>query len=149
LIEINLGRAKKGQEPRPKSESVFPSKRHFTEPMAWIQKAAKRIRDASEVQFRPHDLRRTAASHMTRTGTPRLVVAKILNHKDSGVTAVYDRHSYDLEKSDAINKWGLLVEEMLTKREGAKVIPMESTGTAGQPRRWATFKLPKGKTPRA
>jgi integrase len=36
----------------------------------------------------PHDLRRTAASHMTSGGTLRLVVSKILNHVESGVTAV-------------------------------------------------------------
>lgn len=35
---------------------------------------------------------------MTSNGVPRLVIAKILNHKDSAVTAVYDRHSYDNEK---------------------------------------------------
>jgi len=49
--------------------------------------------------FTPHDLRRTAASKMASEGVSRLVVSKILNHKDQGVTAVYDRHSYDLEKS--------------------------------------------------
>lgn len=53
----------------------------------------------------PHDLRRTAASHMTGLGVPRLVVSKILNHAERGVTAVYDRHSYDPEKRDALEKW--------------------------------------------
>lgn len=53
----------------------------------------------------PHDLRRTAASHMTGLGVPRLVVSKILNHVERGVTAVYDRHSYDPEKRDALEKW--------------------------------------------
>ena len=43
----------------------------------------------------PHDLRRTAASHMTSIGISRLVVSKILNHAEPGVTAVYERHSYD------------------------------------------------------
>jgi integrase len=53
----------------------------------------------------PHDLRRTAASHMTALGIPRLVVSKILNHVERGVTAVYDRHTYDPEKRDALDKW--------------------------------------------
>lgn len=53
----------------------------------------------------PHDLRRTAASHMTALGIPRLVVAKILNHTDRSVTAIYDRHSYDPEKRDALEQW--------------------------------------------
>lgn len=53
----------------------------------------------------PHDLRRTAASHMTALGIPRLTVSKILNHVEHSVTAVYDRHSYDPEKRDALEKW--------------------------------------------
>lgn len=36
---------------------------------------------------------------------PRLVVQKILNHVETGVTSVYDRHSYDAEKKDALEKW--------------------------------------------
>jgi integrase len=55
--------------------------------------------------FRGHDLRRTAASLMTSAGTSRLVVSKILNHAESGITAVYDRHSYDPEKRVALDAW--------------------------------------------
>jgi integrase len=54
----------------------------------------------------PHDLRRTAASHVTSIGISRLVVSKILNHAEPGVTAVYDRHSYDAEKRAALAAWG-------------------------------------------
>ena len=32
------------------------------------------------------------------TGMATLVMSKILNHVESGITAVYDRHSYDAEK---------------------------------------------------
>ena len=53
----------------------------------------------------PHDLRRTAASHMTSLGANRLVVGKILNHAEPGVTAVYDRHGYDAEKREALELW--------------------------------------------
>jgi len=55
--------------------------------------------------FTPHDLRRTAASHMTSLGHSRLVVSKILNHTDSSVTALYDRYSYDPEKRSALAGW--------------------------------------------
>jgi integrase len=61
----------------------------------------------------PHDLRRTAASHMTSTGISRLVVSKILNHAEPGVTAVYDRHSYDAEKRAALTAWGARLEEII------------------------------------
>jgi hypothetical protein len=42
---------------------------------------------------------------MASTGVSRLVLAKVLNHKDKGVTGIYDRHSYDLEKRQALDMW--------------------------------------------
>jgi integrase len=68
----------------------------------------------SGVTFTPHDLRRTAASHMTSLGVARLVVGKILNHAEPGVTKVYDRHSYDAEKRQALHAWGKRVMELVT-----------------------------------
>lgn len=53
----------------------------------------------------PHDLRRAAASMISSIGVARLVLAKILNHVDSSVTAVYDRHGYDQEKKEALTLW--------------------------------------------
>lgn len=78
-----------------------------------LQKAAQRIRQNAKLEeddngvndFRAHDLRRTAASYMTSMGIPRLVVGRILNHAEPGVTAVYDRHSYDQEKREALELW--------------------------------------------
>jgi integrase len=55
--------------------------------------------------FCVHDLRRTAATHMTSLGIARLVVSKLLNHTDSSVTARYDRNSYDAEKRAAVETW--------------------------------------------
>ena len=66
----------------------------------------ERIRKRTGIKdFKAHDLRRTASSLMTGMGIPRLTVSKILNHVEPGVTAVYDRHSYDAEKRDALEKW--------------------------------------------
>jgi integrase len=65
----------------------------------------------------PHDLRRTAASHMTSIGISRLVVSKILNHAEPGVTAVYDRHSYDSEKRAALAAWGARLEEIVSSAQ--------------------------------
>lgn len=62
----------------------------------------------------PHDLRRTAASHMTSIGTSRLVVSKLLNHAEPGVTAVYDRHSYDEEKRAALDAWAAHLREIVS-----------------------------------
>ena len=79
-----------------------------------ITRAVARNRNILGIEyFTPHDLRRTAASHMTSVGIPRLVVSKILNHAESGVTAVYDRHSYDKEKQEGLNSWAGKLNRML------------------------------------
>jgi integrase len=91
---------------------VFPNPMK-TGPMVTTQKAAERMRTGTGIEFRQHDLRRTAASHMTGMGISRLVVGKILNHVETGVTAIYDRHSYDQEKRQALEAWGGRVEELV------------------------------------
>lgn len=54
--------------------------------------------------FTPHDLRRTAASFMTKLGIPRLNVEKVLNHSTGDIAEVYDRHDYLPEKRSALEK---------------------------------------------
>jgi integrase len=75
--------------------------------------------------FRGHDLRRTAASYMASAGVPRLHIAKVLNHADSSVTAVYDRHSYDPEKRAALDTWGRKLRAIV---ERADVVPIAAGG---------------------
>ncbi len=64
-------------------------------------------------KFTPHDLRRTAASHMTGLGIPRLVVSKILNHVENSVTAIYDRHTYEKEKQQALETWSSKLKALI------------------------------------
>lgn len=56
--------------------------------------------------FTPHDLRRTAATEMTRLKVSQVVVERILNHKPRRVIGVYDRYGYDDEKREALEAWG-------------------------------------------
>jgi integrase len=72
------------------------------------------------------ELRRTAASLMVSAGVPRLVVSKILNHVETGVAAVYDRHSYDQEKRSALDFWGRRWEAILANKRDAKVLTFEA-----------------------
>jgi len=67
--------------------------------------------------FTPHDFRRTAATNMTKLGYNRLTVSKVLNHAESGVTAVYDRHSYDKEKRQALEAWGRHLDVILAEKQ--------------------------------
>jgi integrase len=89
-----------------KSRWVFPSpKKEHVGPTALDHAVRRSITDFGLTDFTPHDLRRTAASYMTSIGIPRLVVSKLLNHVEQGVTAIYDRHSYDADKRTAISRW--------------------------------------------
>lgn len=100
---------------RPARGWVFPSVRSGH--LRWVQKAVSQVREATSFDWTPHDLRRTAATYMTSMGFPRLVIAKILNHADTGVTAVYDRSSYDIEKRQALAAWGARVESIVRGEE--------------------------------
>lgn len=66
----------------------FPSTRKTGLHINHAQRAIEQIAERSGVEFRGHDLLWTAASLMVGVGVPRLVVSKILNHVESGVTAV-------------------------------------------------------------
>jgi hypothetical protein len=64
---------------------------------------------------------------MTGMGISRLVVSKILNHVERGVTSVYDRHSYDREKRQALEAWGRKLQTIVEGAEagtGTNVIPL-------------------------
>ena len=111
-------------EDRGDSPWIFPSA-EGNGPVTTLQKAVRRIRRDAKLDFRPHDLRRTSASHMTSMGISRLTVAKILNHAEREVTAVYDRHSYDQEKRQALDAWGARLEKIATgSQRPPKVVPL-------------------------
>jgi integrase len=58
-----------------------------------------------------HDLRRTARSLMSRTGSiPSDHAERVLGHVIGGIRAVYDRHEYRDEKRDALEKLARLVD---------------------------------------
>jgi integrase len=90
-----------------------------------IQKAALRIRAATGLDFTPHDLRRTAASHLTgELKVSRLVVSKLLNHVERGVTAIYDRASYDQEKRQAVDKLARYLKAVVSAKPTEKVVEL-------------------------
>jgi integrase len=84
----------------------------------WIQKTHGRLRKASGLSnFTIHDLRRTAASSMAAAGISRLTIAKVLNHKEREITAVYDRYGYGPEIRRALDAWGARIEEIVSGKE--------------------------------
>jgi integrase len=73
--------------------------------------------------FTPHDLRRTAASFMTKLKVPRLHVEKVLNHRTGDIAEVYDRHDYAPEKREALEKWAAHLADIIAGNE-AKVVEL-------------------------
>ena len=103
---------------------VFASQR-TDGPLANLWKTVAGLRQNTGIEFTPHDLRRTAASKMTGMGISRLTVGKILNHADPSVTSIYDRHSYDVEKRQALAAWGQRLLEIVTEQPAAhKVVAL-------------------------
>lgn len=122
------------QKETPADEWVFAGKTG-ARPIGDVKKAGRRIatrivgarekagQKNPTFDFRGHDLRRTAASYMAAGGIPRLTIGKILNHAETGVTAVYDRHSYDAEKRAALDWWAIRLQAILEGKDAAKVLP--------------------------
>ena len=71
------------------------------------------LQAAGIAHFTAHDLRRTAATRISGSGTSREVLRQILNHVDRSVTARYDRHRYDAEKRQALDAWATQLEAIL------------------------------------
>ena len=61
-----------------------------------------------------HDLRRTCATQLRTIGIDRLVVSKLLNHAEAGVTHIYDRYTADPEKAAAMERWANRLREIIS-----------------------------------
>jgi len=112
---------------------VFPSPmggRHIVQKALGLAQyvARKKTKDGKradpiEVAWTVHDLRRTAATGLARLGCPRVVQDRILNHVDSSVSAIYDRHRYDAEARDWLQKWA----DKLDALRGNNVVMLQAS----------------------
>ncbi|MEJ6783755.1 tyrosine-type recombinase/integrase [Aminobacter sp. Piv2-1] len=104
---------------RPPSPCVFPAPRGSRASMAGAA-AAKAIKKTEVSKrgvatilgvapFTPHDLRRTAATHMEEIGISPFIIGHVLNHvsatKASITSRVYARYDYMREKREALELW--------------------------------------------
>ncbi|MEJ0094843.1 MAG: tyrosine-type recombinase/integrase [Methylocella sp.] len=71
-----------------------------------------------------HDLRRTCATYLAKLGADRIVISKILNHAEGGVTGVYDRHRYDHEKRRALELWSERLAAIVDPKETTNVVTL-------------------------
>jgi integrase len=79
--------------------------------------------------FTPHDLRRTAATHLAKLGFGS-VLPFVLGHTPQTVTGIhYDMHTYLAEKRSALEAWAQRLDG-ISQGNGAKVIPIRTNKTA-------------------
>jgi integrase len=65
-----------------------------------------------------HDLRRTARSLMSRAGVSSEHAERVLGHTIPGVEGIYDRHQYDREKADALQRLAALIDSIVNPKGG-------------------------------
>jgi integrase len=89
--------------PREEGRALVFGRASDTAVQAWLRRWCERQKIAPA--FRPHDLRRTAATRMNDLGVAPHVVEKILNHSMQGVMAVYNKAEYADERTAAMQTW--------------------------------------------
>lgn len=86
---------------------------------------AKTVKNLLDVPtFQPHDLRRTANTHMARLRIPREYRERILNHSTGFLDETYDLYEYDDEKQEALTTWSNELERLINGQGTGKVIPL-------------------------
>jgi integrase len=103
--------------PRLHESSLFPARRNDATTFSDFSKLKAKINQLSNVQgWTLHDLRRSAATHMSRLGVAPHVVERILNHESGsfrGVAGVYNRFQYLPEMREALERWARHLERLL------------------------------------
>jgi len=99
------------------SKWLFPSERCSTHILS--QSVDRALRRSSEVfksleSFCPHDMRRSAITHMAALRISGEVLSRIANHAKKGVTELhYIKHTYDDEKRFALEAWSHKLKEII------------------------------------
>jgi integrase len=72
----------------------------------------KRLTDI--LPWRLHDLRRTMRTGLSTLQVPHLVAELAIGHKQRGLDAVYDKHRYEPEQREALDKWCAKLTSIVT-----------------------------------
>ena len=70
----------------------------------------------------PHDLRRTHGSTVTALGFGRDAMNRIQNHKEGGITDIYDRHGYETENKRVMETVANKIMALVEGRASDKVV---------------------------
>lgn len=94
-------------------EYLLSSGRIGDAPLNGFSKAKVQLdRFSGVTDWRLHDLRASVATNLGKLGYDRFTIKLVLNHKDTGVTAVYDRYTYLDEKQKALQTWADRLDEI-------------------------------------
>jgi len=106
--------------PRLHDDLVFPARGNDETVISGFSRAKARLDKLSGVEnWTLHDLRRTAATCLAKLETPPHVIERILNHISgtfAGVAGIYNRHSYLVEMRAALDKWDLLLKDLVDNK---------------------------------
>ena len=95
-------------------EFLIKTGRTGDKPVNGFSKAKAQLDRLSGVQdWKFHDIRRTVATNLSKLGVDRFLLQRIVNHTDSGVTAIYDRYSYLEEKREALQRWADRLDDII------------------------------------
>ena len=88
-----------------------------------LSRLAKRADDLNAKKLRPHDLRRTFRTMLSRLGIQPHIAELCMNHQETEtMRRVYDGHDYTGEMADAWDKAGAHVAAL--RKGDAHVIPI-------------------------
>lgn len=91
---------------------------------AWSQRKAELDERLPKMEsWVIHDLRRTTRSLMSKLGVITEVAEKVLGHKEQSIVGVYDRHDYEDEKADALERVAAYIDGLINPRDNVVSMP--------------------------
>jgi integrase len=115
--EALTGPAKVGQYKVPLTPHVRAAMRRLgATPMPMDHRVLSRALRRRGFTFTPHDLRRTFSTRLADLGVMPHVIEKLLNHRMTGVMAVYNKAEYWPERRAAMRLWGVTLAALRLKK---------------------------------
>src|SRR5262249_35372318 len=118
-----LMRAVIAGQPITTSKLLFPSPTTGDRIRAWSLRVAH-LRQTSGVDFRLHDLRRTARTLMSRLGVTEDIAELAIGHVRADLVARYNEDDAWAGRRDAFTRVSTHIETLIGTRAGAEVIPL-------------------------
>lgn len=112
------------------ASGISRAKKRLDQAAASIDADGKEL-DQPEVilNWRLHDLRRTVATGLQRLSCRLEVIEAVLGHLSgsrAGIVGIYQRHSYDSEKQQALNAWGSHVIGLVVGKPADNIVTLRA-----------------------